>query len=302
MLQIDYSIVSCTLSQPTSFEPQLRTILNLKYVKWSDPNPPRIEIIDIKGKILVRTNNNTTWHDMGIAEQESQSSVNLGDTVQIHLLTRISPHILDKIEKLRSGNDLWFRFNPISGKYISQIGNNVNSIDTLNMQERGTPESKYPKSEWIEHLNATEFDKVELIEIPKIDLPQIPLTGHIVKFLGDANKAMNDGRYGDVLQECRKSIEALETGVKEWGKNNASTQEQNSKNELENYLTKLIGDREKATRLNELRKTLRSYLSLDPHEAEYKSIVFIRDDAKFVLYTTIGFINNILKYMVNSKQ
>lgn len=301
MVQLNFNLQNVSLSQSNSFEPQLRVGVNVTYNQFGGMKQPSfIEIVDAKGRLFV-TKGNVSF-EISKAELEHQTSMNISRTETIWFIVRLSPYLLYRIEELRSGDEFSFRFEGWSGLCVGHFDNNVTVVETINFQPSSNT-WKYPKSEWILHLNATEFNKVELIEIPKIDFPQIPLTEDIVRFLGDANKAMFDGRYGDVLQECRKSIEALETGVKEWGKKNILDQEQASKNgkELENYLTQLIGDKEKTRRLNELRMTLRSYLSLDPHEAEYKSIVFIREDAKFVLYTTIGFINNILKYMTTTR-
>ena len=44
---------------------------------------------------------------------------------------------------------------------------------------------------------------------------------------------------------------------------------------------------------------LHYYLSLNPHEAEYKGMVFTNYDAKFVLHAVTGLISNILKHIEN---
>ena len=116
---------------------------------------------------------------------------------------------------------------------------------------------------------------------------------------------MSEGRYGDVLQECRKALDALDSGIEEWATNSTLTEDetnrikQNSGKEVkkEIYLSKLIGDENKAKRLNMIRGKLHYYLSLDPHQSEYKGMEFTQDDAKFVLHAVTGFINNMLKYL-----
>lgn len=307
MLQIEYSINNCTISQPTSFEPQLRIILSLKYLKWTNQAfPEAIEIIDLKGRIMVRTNNNTTWFDIGSAEQETRTTVRLGDTVQVHLVSYISPYVLDKIEKLRSGNDLWFKIQSISGKALFETSS-LTSIDIPFFQERGITEGKYPKSEWIEHLNSTYYNKLELIEIPKVELPKLPLTNEIMKFLNQANKAMNEGRYDDVLAECRGAIDALDKGIEEWGSKISLTEEENNKikqngkqgTKREIYLPKLMNDKEKGIRLSKVIGNLHYYLSLSPHEAEHNS-QFTIYDARFVLHSVYSYTANILEYILKS--
>lgn len=301
LMTIVSTLRSIELNQPNSFEPQLNVQLDLQYQHTfsNQPQPSSIEILGAKIKLVVNVKQGQI--NLGLAEQEHYCRLNTSGITTMALTLKLSPYLLHRIEEVRGGTDLLFQYGPHTGSgIVISDQNGFSKIEALSLQIQGN-QWEYPRSKWADHINRTEFNKIELIEMPKIDFPEIPLTENIMKFHKDASKAMSDGRYGDVLQECRKMIESLETGIKEWGKKIVSSQEQGNKGELENYFTKLIGDEEKARRLNELRKTLRSYLSLDPHEPEYKTIVFIRDDAKFVLYATVGFINNILKYM-ESKQ
>ena len=305
MVQFDYSLDEVTLSQPNTFEPLLRIVADFKYVKYQSDEPDWVEIIDLKSRLYVR-NEKKDWFEIGNAELEHVNNVRLGESVKVSLLLKISPYLLHRIEELRSGNDLWFKIQPIRGMCLTRNQNAENGFDTMNMQNR-KEEWKYPMSEWIAHLNTTEFNKIDLVEIPKIVLPKIPLTDHIIKYLSESNRAMSEGRYGDVLQECRKALDALDSGIEEWATNSPLTEDeinrinQNSKKDAkkEIYLSKLIGDETKAKRLNSIRGALHFYLSLDPHQSEYKGMEFTHDDAKFVLHAVTGFINNMLKYLSN---
>ena len=295
------SLKNIELTQSNSFEPQLNVQLDLQYTQTfnNQPQPSSMEILDAKIKLVINVKKRQL--NLGLAEQENHCILNTNGITTMHLTLKLSPYLLHRIEEVRGATDLLFQYYAHTGSgIIISDQNGFSKIEAFSLQIQGS-QWEYPRSKWTDHMNRTEFDKIELIEMPKIDFPEIPLTENIVKFHKDASKAISDGRYGDVLQECRKMIESLETGIKEWGKKNVSSQEQGNKDELENYFTKLMGNEEKARRLNELRKSLRSYLSLDPHEPEYKTIVFIRDDAKFVWYATLGFVNNVLKYM-DSKQ
>jgi len=305
MVQFEHSLDGVTLSQTNSFEPSLRIVADFKYVKYQPNEPERVEIVDLKSKIFVR-NEKKDWFEIGNAELEHANGVYLGESVKISFLLRISPYLLHRIEELRSGNDLWFKIQPIRGMCLTHKQTGEHGFDTMNMQNRNE-ECKYPMSEWIAHLNTTEFNKIDLVEIPKIVLPKIPLTDHVIKFLSESNRAMSEGRYGDVLQESRKALDALDNGIEEWATNSSLTDDeinrikQNSGKDLkkEIYLSKLIGDENKAKRLNAIRKDLHFYLSLDPHQPEYKGMEFTHDDAKFVLHAVTGFINNMLKYLSN---
>jgi hypothetical protein len=58
--------------------------------------------------------------------------------------------------------------------------------------------------------------KITLVTIANIDLPKIPLTHEVLKYLNEASRALSDGRYGDVFGECRESLNALYNGIDEW--------------------------------------------------------------------------------------
>jgi len=305
MVRLDYSLDEVTLSQLNTFEPILRVRANFKYTKYQNTDPESVDIMDLKCKLSVR-NEKKDWFEIGDAELEGRSSVYLGDSVDLHLLLRFSPYVLHRIEELRAGNNLWFRLQQGHGTCVTRRQTGGGSFDSVDMQQRNA-EWKYPMSEWIDHLNTTEFNKIELVEIPKISLPKIQLTDHIMEFLSESNRALNEGRYGDVLQECRKALDALDKGVEEWATSKPLTEIENTRIKQsggkdvkkEIYLSKLIGDENKAKRLNMIRGALHFYLSLDPHQSEYKGMEFTLDDAKFVLHAVTGFINNMLKYLSN---
>lgn len=301
MVEFDYSLEEVNLSQQNMFEPQLRLNVNLKYTKFNQSEPDWLDIVDIKSRVFVR-NEKQDWYEIGTGELERENSVHLGDSVIVHLLVRVSPYLLHRIEELRAGQDLWFKIQPMRGMCHTHRSTGGDAFGTIHFNNR-KEQCKYPMSEWITHLNTTEFNKIELVEIPKIVLPKSPLTDHIMKFLDESNQAMNEGRYGDVLQECRKALDALDNGIEEWATGKLSEIEvgkiknggKDAKKEL--YLSKLIGDENKAKRLNSIRSNLHYYLSLDPHQSEYKGMEFTLDDAKFVLHAVTGFIGNMLKYL-----
>ncbi len=306
MTELSCSLISVTLSQPNAFQPQLNVRLDIKYPKYSNqPLPEAIQIMGIKGKLRVKANSSAQF-EVGVTEQEQLGYVRLGDVVTLYLTVRLTPYLLHRIEELRLGSDLWFQFEPMgSGLSISlQDG----KVEVINFQINSNT-WKYPKSEWIDHLNTTEFNRIELIEIPKVEFPKISLTDEVMKFLSKANTAMTQGRYGDVLKECRSVIDTLDNGLEEWAKTISLTEEENNKikqngkqgTKRETYLSKLIGDKEKAMRLSKVISDLHYYFSLDPHEAEYKGMQFTIDDAKFVMHTVSSLSNNILKYMTKDR-
>ena len=302
---IDYSITKADLSQGTSFDAKLRISLNFRYRPNNPSDLPWVEIFNVKGIIHVKSVENA-WFEVVDAEQEGRTSVNLRESTNITLLCRISRNTLDKIEQLRDGRDLWFKVENLTG-FVMGRSDNSNIMEYITPQLSGHQELKYPRSEWIDHLNNTEHNKIELIELPKILLPKMPITEDIMKFLTQSTRAMNEGRYSDVLKECRNAFDALDNGVEEWGKNMPLTDDETSKIKQNNksgikreiYLSRLIDDKEKASRISKIIGDLHYYFSLNPHEAEYKGIQFTIDDAKFVIHSTTSLINNILKYIAN---
>jgi hypothetical protein len=109
---------------------------------------------------------------------------------------------VSEIENIRKGGDL----NLVAE--ILLLANEKNKSQT-------TEEWQYPlvvgfdipKSKWNENILPQLMNKkITLVTIPNIDLPKIPLTYEVLKYLNEACKALSDGRYGDVFGECRESL------------------------------------------------------------------------------------------------
>lgn len=298
---MDSVIKSVTLEQGNSFQPRIHVQFDLKYVQYENDEPDYIVLMGIKGKLFVRTQK-PDWFELCMVEQDGSNSVRIGNNTIIHMIGTLTPYLMAKLEELRSGNDLWFRVNQATGWCVPRRSSG-SGFETLNIQSRGSGEFKYPRSEWIEHINTTQFNKIELLELPKIEFPKIELTEHIVKFINNARRAFDEGRYGDVLKECRNSLEALDSGLDAWfsAKKREITpnEEPNTKkaDKRKNQLAVLLNNDEKANRLNNIIRDLHYYLSLNPHEAEYKGIIFTNYDAKFVLQTVGSLVNDVLKHI-----
>lgn len=82
-----------------------------------------------------------------------------------------------------------------------------------------------------------------------------------MKYINEANKALNDGRYGDVFEECRQAFNALYNGIDERietkltedekNKIQSSSEKVNTKRNVS--FSKLVGHEEKGRRINQLR-------------------------------------------------
>ncbi len=169
---------------------------------------------------------------------------------------------------------------------------------------------KYSKSEWIADLNATDARSL-IFDMPTVTLPDLPLTTEVTRFLNDAESSFKDGRWGDVLGDCRKAMNALYNGIDQWGAVQNLTREESQYIQSQGekvgaqrnvYFSRLLGHPEKGERLNKLRTSLYQYLSLEPHESDYGGVIFNRDDAMFVLRITYGFVANILHILGSSER
>src|SRR5574337_671610 len=213
MPDLSCSLNGITLTQVNAFQSALTIRVSIKSPLYNNPvQTGYMQIVGVKMKLRIQGSKPSQF-EIGVAEQEQLGSVRFGDTANLDLTLRLSPYLLHRIEELRSGGDLHFQIEPItSGLAIFNSGGSpINNVDVINFQIMGNT-WKYPRSEWIDHLNSTDYDKLELIEISKVDLPKLPLTDEVMKFLTQSDKAMNEGRYDDVLAECRSAIDALDNG------------------------------------------------------------------------------------------
>lgn len=300
MPTVNYSLSQVTLEQGNSLEPFFRITLNGKYESYGVQNQPsNIEIIDVKGRLYVNAKGGQ--YEIGNIELQNVSYVALLQNTNLNFITRISPQILQKIEKLRDGGELHFMFQSSYGLCMSRDQSGL----MIKMEDLGLTTSgntyRYPKSDWIDHLNRTELNKLELIELPKVELPNLPLTEQITNFLNDAHKRLHEGHYDDVLQECRKALEALNKGIEEWvvvNKALSDEEKKQTKDILELRLSKLLRDGEKSKRLDKVRAGLFDIFSLATHESEHKGITFTRNEAIFGIHAITSFSNIILNAMI----
>lgn len=292
MTNVEFYIDTIKLEQLNSFQPTLQVSINLKHIEQDEEKPQYMKLIGLQGKLLVR-NHQGNWIVLCIINQDNNDIIYKNQEVLIRLSGFLSPYLMLKLEELRIGDDLIFKIQILTGLTIPQSNNTI-GIGTIHANATRSGEWKYAQSEWVKDLNATEFNKIELIELPKIEFPNLSLTKNIVKFIDKAKQADLEGRYGEVLTECRRALDALTLGLKEWRKDKS---ESINDEKQKPTLLILLGNNEKADRLQKVINGLHSYMSLDPHEPEYHGIVFTNYDAKFILITTTGLINSILRHI-----
>lgn len=318
--EVSYTLEQVTVGQGNSLDPYLRVYLTVKLDNnTNNVGVNAVELFSIRGTLFVNTSSSDNgWREIGFAETPpTYSSVYSGNETRFDLVAWLSPHLLNKIESMRSGRDLYFKF---AGGWLYTQANVVRGTARSNeviVLKSYSPIYKYPRSEWIDHLNTTEFTKLDLIELPKLVLPsELPITSDITKFLHDAEQAMKEGRWGDVFGESRKALNTLYNGIEEWGSKQQLTKEENDN--IENakpdeklnirrniYFSRLVGQPEKGRRLNAVRNSLYQYLSLYTHEPDHKGIDFTQSDAIFVSRAAVSFIANVLshlQYQVKDRQ
>jgi hypothetical protein len=307
-----FTLDKVKLAQGDSLEPFLVFVLNVKFrSNGNNRGIDSITLLETKTKIFVSTSTSRfEGQEIGLAQTWQPTNLKeIGSDSNVELIMPLSPYLLNKIENLRGGGDLFFFTYAQLSAYGAVVRNDQATTEVIWInadQER--ERFKYSRSEWTDDLNATDA-KTMLFEIPSVSLPDLPLTAEVTRFLGEAERALKDGRSGDVFGECRKALNALYNGIDVWGATQKLTKEeeaqiqkaQTDKVSLQRniYFSRLAGHPEKGERFNKLRNSLYQYLSLAPHEAEYKEITFSRDDAMFVLRTTYGLMAHTLHNMTH---
>jgi len=173
-----YSMKSVKLVQNNSIEPKLEIELIFKeYEKHEDIG--FIDLVDVVGDLLILTGDGS-WYELGIP---NFVRAELSDSTIISVLSfRLSPYFLTKIEEFRKKDDLFFRFNHRYVRALIGDGKQIPRYSSIvcKIMEQAW---KYSQSDWIKDLNQTNFGKTDLLELPKIILPEFEGTNEISNFI-----------------------------------------------------------------------------------------------------------------------
>lgn len=307
-------LVRVQLLQTRSLGPYLRVHLNLTLESNGNNNGvTEMTLLGAKCMLLVR--DGPELQEIGLAEALSDNNVfpGVGATHELRFDLRVSHFELQKLEEIRSGGDLHFLCHSlmwIPASYTRDGERATENVHINTVQDRNV--YKYPRSEWIDDLNKTDYGKIDMIEIPQLQIANVAASKDVQRFLSEAQKAIMEGRYGDALGECRKVLNVVYNAVDAWGASHEFEKEiaqrlQDIKagdrpNALRKYVfEKLVGHKEKGERINNLRNVLFQYLSLDAHEADHSGMEFTPHDALLAVRVTTGFAANVLRYLANAE-
>jgi hypothetical protein len=160
-------------------------------------------------------------------------------------------------------------------------------------EQQGAPQTKQnsqvgmqiriPKSDWVERiLPRIGYKDVALLEIPRLVAPDYK---DVVDYQNEAWRQFMMGDYDKVLVECRKTLEALGTRVKEKGL------ERTVEGKAVPDWDKLLGNDDSGSMLEVMFQKLRGFVAPGSHAGRSSS----REEAEFALMVTHAIANLALK-------
>lgn len=144
-----------------------------------------------------------------------------------------------------------------------------------------------PRSEWLKRLNEMEWDEIELFEIAKLPLLEEPSLTEALRLLAEAQTALRNCDYKGVLAKCSEAFESA-----------AKYQAQgDTKQGFESLFSQVLSEFEEKQRvMNSLTERFREYTHFGRH-ARYPALHISRDEAEFVLTTSLGLFSLISRRM-----
>ncbi|MGI0019030.1 MAG: hypothetical protein ACREAY_01010 [Nitrososphaera sp.] len=178
--QLPMELTRVSLLQGQSLEPYLKLTLKIKLQSnGNNVGISEISLFNIRGQVFVSTEiSRDREYEIGYAESIPTSNrlYGTGSEMGVEMVLKLSPYLLHKMEALRDGKDLFFQLEGWVYVFANVIRTEGVSTELINLiSTGGNPTRKYPRSEWIDDLNKTDLDMVELIEIPRIEFSQVPL-------------------------------------------------------------------------------------------------------------------------------
>ncbi len=123
----------------------------------------------------------------------------LGKNYSLHLHADLAARQIEEIERVRAGGPLYMTMNlwgsghTSEGPYEAEYSESDHHIE---------------QSEWVKVLEQMKWGKFILVEVLVPDPVELPESAKAVARLKEAQAALRDGRYEDVVAICRKVLEA----------------------------------------------------------------------------------------------
>jgi len=187
---------------------------------------------------------------------------------------------LHDIEERRVDGDVKLIF---SSRVLVAKVNKVNDIKILEIpfemffgnSGNGRFEYLIPQSEWIKLLKNLHWSELELLELPASRLRIIPVLARSFSRFEDAQNCFRQLDWEETMLNCRKAFEAIVQDV-------SGVSDMRKSREV---IISLVGEGDKAKRINELAKSLSNFLHLGRHENP-PNISIKRSDAELALHLT----------------
>jgi hypothetical protein len=210
--------------------------------------------------------------------------IKAGDKGLGALVIDLPPIVLRSVEARRAGGDVELLFS--SRVLVSNVSM-VNEIRTLGTPFETTFAHEHihyvryliPQSEWIKLLKGLSWSELEILELPGSTLRTDPILARALKRFEDAQEGYRRGAWEETLMNCRKFFEAMvqdATGSTDMKKTPQA-------------LKVMLGEGEKADRLNNAIREFNQFLHLGRHE-QPSHITITRTDAQLALHVTGAFL------------
>lgn len=195
----------------------------------------------------------------------------------------LSSEAMHRLEEHRAGKDLtlWFdsrvlisSIEPMNDQHVLQ-----QPFETqFGSDSGGRFEYLIPQSEWIKLLRSLAWSELEVIEMPLSRIRSSQPLARALSYFEDAQRNYRIGHWDQSMVSCRKAFEAIV---------HDGCGELDMKKALQVFES-IMGEGEKAKRINELAKEFGNYLHLARHDNP--EVKICRADAELALWLTGSFV------------
>lgn len=216
-----------------------------------------------------------------------------------NLVTEISNEAIGYIENIRKDGDIQFAIELIYRwqniirleKVINEnIGNGHVLVGPV-YWHKTEPKLNVPRSEWIKILKQLKYSEIELFEVNKLSFSEDEKLKQAFGYVREAETQLRSGNYDGVLADCRSAIESLAKYASEG----------QVKQGFELIMEKVFPEiQKKQDPFKSLLKNISDFSQLGRH-AEYPHLTISRDEAEFILISTLNVFSFLSRRLVKTK-